>query len=92
MSRFMMTLANAVANHVKEGKISIYKNSNVEYSLVKFQECLSRCSGVKFYDFERKDFDTFMTLEFLKDVSYNGDKSFEDMVYVITVIANNHEE
>lgn len=92
MSRFMMTLANAVANHVKEGKISIYKNSNVEYSLIKFQECLSRCSGVKFYDFERKDFDTFMTLEFLKDVSNNGDKSFNDMVYVITVIANNHEE
>ena len=92
MSRFMMTLANAVANHVKEGKISIYKNSNVEYSLVKCQECLSRCSGVKFYNFERKDFDTFLTLEFLKDVSYNSDKSFEDIVYVITVIANNHEE
>ena len=88
----MTTLANAVANHVKEGKISIYKNSNVEYSLVKFQECLSRCSGVKFYNFERKDFDTFLTLEFLKDVSYNSDKSFEDIVYVITVIANNHEE
>ena len=59
MSRFMMTLANAVANHVKEGKISIYKNSDVVYSSSKFQECLSRCSGVKFYDFERKDFDTF---------------------------------
>ena len=92
MSRFMITLTNAVANHVKEGKISIYKNSNVEYSLIKFQECLSRCSGVKFYDFERKDFDTFMTLEFLKYVNNNGDKSFNDMVYVITVIANNHEE
>ena len=54
MSKFMTTLANAIANHVKEGKISIYKNSDVVYSSSKFQECLSRCSGVKFYDFDKR--------------------------------------
>ena len=93
MSRFMMTLANAVANHVKEGNISIYKNTAIEKSKTKFQECLSRCSGMKFDGLTPKDFasDKVLILRFLNDVSHNRNKSFNDMIFVITTIAN-HEE
>lgn len=90
----MTTLANAVANHVKENNISIYKNSVVKYSELAFQLALSRCSGMKFNGVSVEQFasDKLLTLCFLEDVSHNHDSSFNDMVYIITVIANYNEE
>lgn len=90
MSQFIKSLAKGVVNHIENKNFTIYVNNKVVYNKNDFSNALLRCTGETFgYTSIDKfvDSDSYL-LALVDNISNNSDRSFSDMVYILTCIAN----